>query len=76
MKFRIYPAKSDVLALFLSRLEKVEARINEPQGLIYSPTDATGKAYAEAERDALREEIALIQSHGPAEIAVELDDQR
>ncbi len=56
MRYRIYPQKSDVLAMFLARLEVAE--------LSYDYDLAAE----------LREEIALIQSHGPTEIACELED--
>ena len=56
MKFRIFPKKSDVLAMFLERLDTADEMGDDAMAV------------------ALSEEIALIESHGPEEIAVELED--
>ena len=69
MRYRIYPQKSDVLAMFLARLEAAEQRLSA--SIMLGVADP-GLDMALVE--CLREEVALIQSHAPAEIAVELED--
>ncbi len=70
MRYRIFPQKSDVLAMFLSRLEACELRVANAATSAFPGISSFDVALAAS----LREEIALIQSHGPAEIAVELED--
>jgi hypothetical protein len=67
MKYRVYPQKSDVLAMFLARLELAELRLTQAK------TEEDARFYA-ISIGCLKEEIALIQSHGPQEIACEIED--
>lgn len=74
MKYRIYPQKEVVLAIFQRRLEAVEKRLAEPESIIYNPNNVTLRQYDEAERKSLLEELELLNSHRPSEVAVELED--
>ncbi len=70
MRYRIYPKRHVVLSVFSARLA------NAKDELAKLDPNSSSVFYYQSEIAALTEEIALIQSHGPEEIAVELEDQK
>lgn len=82
MKYRIYPQKSDVLAMFLARQEKAEQAISDltkkiDECIFHGPTlqdYVRERTFFQSDLESLKTEIALIRSHAPSEIAVELED--